>query len=148
MNLELNISVWCAQKTLQLHRISGISHMKRFLRYMPQFFFIGVAIVTILSLIPSTSVPPAFQFWDKAQHSLAFAVLTIMGCFAYPQKIKHVFIGLLIHGVAIEIMQGTLTKTRFGDVFDWLADGIGILFGVSMYLVIKKNKWSSIKQVQ
>ena len=110
--------------------------MKRFLRYMPQLFFIGIAIVTILALIPGTSVPQAFQFWDKAQHSLAFAALSITGCFAFPQRIKHVFFGLLIHGAAIEIMQGTLTKTRFGDIFDWLADGIGVLIGVSMYLFI------------
>ena len=111
--------------------------MKRFLRYMPQLFFIGVAIVTILALIPGTSVPRAFQFWDKAQHTLAFAVLSITGCCAFPQRLKQISIGLLIHGAAIEIMQGTLTKTRFGDVFDWFADGIGVLIGVSMYLFVE-----------
>jgi VanZ family protein len=41
--------------------------------------------------------------------------------------------GLLAHGAAIEIMQATLTTTRYGDVFDWLADGIGILAGIAFY---------------
>ena len=107
--------------------------MKRFLRYMPQVFFAGLALVTILSLIPSTAVPQALQFWDKAQHSLAYMALSITGVLAFPPRLKLVFAGLLAHGAAIEIMQGTLTTTRFGDVFDWLADGIGILAGIAFY---------------
>jgi hypothetical protein len=31
----------------------------------------------------------------------------------------------------IEILQGTLITTRFGDVFDWFADGTGVLAGVA-----------------
>lgn len=97
---------------------------------MPQAFFLGLALVTILSLIPSASVPQALQFWDKAQHSLAYVALSITGSLAFPQRIKLVLAGLLAHGAAIEIMQSTLTATRFGDVFDWLADSIGILAGI------------------
>lgn len=107
--------------------------MRRILRYMPQVFFIGVALVTILSLVPSTSVPQAFQFWDKAQHSLAYLGLSITGSLAFPQRAKLVCMGLLTHGAVIEIMQSALTTTRFGDAFDWLADGIGILVGIGFY---------------
>ena len=107
--------------------------MKRVLRYMPQVFFISVALVTILSLIPSTAVPQAFQFWDKAQHSLAYIALAITGSLAFPQRVKLVCMGLLAHGAVVEIMQSALTTTRFGDVFDWLADGTGILVGLGLY---------------
>ena len=107
--------------------------MRPLLRYMPHVFFIGVALMTILSLIPSTSVPQALQFWDKAQHSLAFAALSITGSMAFPRRLKLVCMGLLTHGAVIEVMQSTLTATRFGDVFDWLADGIGVLVGVGLY---------------
>ena len=96
-------------------------------------FFTGLALFTILSLIPSTSVPQAIQFWDKAQHALGYVALSVTGCLAFPQRLMPVFIGLLAHGATIEIMQGTLTTTRFGDVFDWLADGIGILAGIGLY---------------
>lgn len=108
-----------------------MDRMKRFLRYMPQVFFTGLALVTILSLIPSTSVPQAFQFWDKAQHALGYVALAVTGCLAFPRRVMPVFIGLLAHGAVIEILQGTLTTTRFGDVFDWFADGTGVLAGVA-----------------
>ena len=107
--------------------------MKLFLRYMPPLFFTGLALVTILSLIPGTSVPEAFQFWDKAQHALGYVALSVTGCFAFPRRVMPVVIGLLAHGAAIEVLQDTLTATRFGDVFDWFADGTGILAGVVFY---------------
>ncbi|NJD36040.1 MAG: VanZ family protein [Betaproteobacteria bacterium] len=106
--------------------------MKLLLRYMPQVFFLGLALVTILSLMPNTSIPQAFQFWDKAQHSLAYVALSITGCLAFPQWVTRVLLGLLTHGAAIEIMQSTMTATRYGDVQDWLADGIGILVGLGL----------------
>lgn len=107
--------------------------MKPLIRYMPQLFFIGVALATVLALIPSTSVPQAFHFWDKAQHALAYAALSITGVLAFPQRARPVFVGLLTHGAFIEIMQHALTTTRMGDVLDWLADGTGVLAGVVFY---------------
>jgi VanZ family protein len=109
--------------------------MKPLLRYLPQFFFACLALVTVLALIPAPSVPQAVQFWDKAQHALAFAALAIIGCCAFPQRVRLVFIGLLLHGALIEVLQGTLTTTRFADVFDWFADGVGVLIGVSLFLL-------------
>jgi VanZ family protein len=103
------------------------------LRYMPLFFSIGVVLTTILALLPSPSVPQLFQFWDKAQHALAFTVLTITGGLAFPKKVKLVYIGLIMYGALIEIMQSALTTTRFGDVLDWLADGVGVLIGIVAY---------------
>ncbi len=110
--------------------------MRLLLRYMPQLFFTGVALVTLFALIPGTAVPAAVQFWDKAQHSIAFAALAITGSLAFPHKVRTVCIGLLTHGAVIEIVQAALTATRFGDVEDWLADGIGVLVGVSVYLFV------------
>ena len=109
--------------------------MRPLLRYLPQFFFASLALVTVLAVIPGPSVPQAVQFWDKAQHAVAFAALASIGCYAFPQRVQRVFIGLLLHGALIEVLQGTLTTTRFADVFDWFADGIGVLIGVSFYLL-------------
>lgn len=115
--------------------------MKQLIRYLPHLFFAGLALLTILSLIPSTAVPSAFHFWDKAQHSLGYVALSVTGFFAFPQRVMLVFIGLLAHGAVIEILQGTLTTTRFGDVLDWFADGIGVLVGVVFYrYVVPKAK--------
>lgn len=35
--------------------------MRQLLRYMPQLFFVALALVTMLSLIPATAVPQAVQ---------------------------------------------------------------------------------------
>jgi len=105
-------------------------------RYLPAFFIIGVIFVTILALMPGASIPPVFLFWDKAQHALAYTVLSITGFFTFPQRVKLVSIALIAHGAVIEIMQILLTTTRFGDIFDWLADGVGILIGVIVYILL------------
>lgn len=105
--------------------------MNRLLRYMPYVFFTGLALVTILSLIPGTSVPQSVQFWDKAQHALGYVALAVAGCLAFPQRLMPVLIGLLAHGAVIEVLQGTVTTTRFGDVSDWFADATGVLAGLA-----------------
>lgn len=107
--------------------------MRQFLRFMPHPFFIAVALVTVLSLIPAASIPQAVQFWDKAQHALAYTVLAITGSLAFPRQLKLILLGLLAHGALIEIMQSTLTTTRLGEVLDWFADGTGVLAGISIF---------------
>ena len=99
-------------------------------RYLPHLFFVALVLATILALIPAPSVPQSVQFWDKAQHALAYAVLAVTGCAAFPSRARLVALGLLVHGALIEVLQATLTTTRFGDVADWFADTLGILAGV------------------
>ena len=120
--------------------------MQRLLRYMPYVFFTGLALVTILSLIPSTSVPQSFQFWDKAQHALGYFALAVAGCLAFPRHVMSVFIGLLAHGAVIEILQGTLTTSRFGDVSDWFADGTGVLAGVAFCRFVLPNARGTMRR--
>jgi hypothetical protein len=118
------------------------------MRHMPLFFSIAVVLTTILALLPSTSVPQVFQFWDKAQHSLAFTVLTITGGLAFPKKLKLVYIGLIMHGALLEIMQNSVTTTRFGDVLDLLADGVGVLIGIVAYASLTNIRAQRIKTRQ
>ena len=110
------------------------------LRLMPWVFGLGLVLTTTLSLLPSTSIPETFVFWDKAQHGLAFTALTITGCIAFPKKLTWVCFGLLFHGALIELMQSTLTTTRFGDSLDWFADGVGIVLGVLVYILLNKAR--------
>lgn len=91
-----------------------------------------------MAFIPNTEIPDAFNLWDKAQHALAFAVLTITGSLAYPKLTKAVYVGLIVYGAAIEVFQSTLTTTRFGEVSDLLADSVGVAIGFAAYLVMRK----------
>ena len=101
--------------------------MNRFLsRWMLAFFACALAVL-VLALMPSP--PPMITTgWDKSNHLLAFAVMTWLGCKAYPQRLVHVMVGLLAYGAVIEILQ-SLTPTRSAEWLDLLADSLGILLG-------------------
>jgi VanZ family protein len=95
-------------------------------------FWSGLALVTLLGLMPGSSLPQALLFWDKAQHGLAFALLAILGCLAFPRFLSAVLLGLILHGAVIEILQTLLQLGRYADPYDWLADSLGVLLGYSL----------------
>lgn len=101
-------------------------------------FVFGLVLATVLLLIPSYKIPNAIDFYDKAQHLLLFAVLTIAGLLAHSQKVKNVCLGLCFYGGLMEVLQTTMTTTRHGDWMDWLADSAGILVGLGLYLLIRR----------
>jgi len=97
--------------------------------------------VTVLSLIPVPLVPQAFNFWDKAQHALAFLGLTVLACWAYPQlRWSSLLLALLGFGAAIEVAQG-FTGWRYAEVADWLADLVGVVLALSL-----RQVWLGFRQ--
>nr|WP_315465783.1 VanZ family protein [uncultured Rhodoferax sp.] len=81
-----------------------------------------------MSLLPGEQIPRSIVFWDKSQHALGFAALTVLGLMAYTSAVPRVLVGLLLFGAGIECAQ-TLTGWRQGDWMDWLADAFGIALG-------------------
>ncbi|MCS6810510.1 MAG: VanZ family protein, partial [Tepidimonas sp.] len=82
--------------------------------------------VTVGSLLPPRHLPPlALDVWDKAQHALAYAALTLLARWGWPQaRGVWVVLALLAHGALIEGLQHA-SGWRQGDPFDWTADAIG-----------------------
>ena len=114
-------------------------HLNRVLHQaMPFVFGIGLVLATILLLMPSYAVPKVFDFYDKAQHGLVFVALAVAGLMAYPQRVKTVCLGLSLYGGLIEVLQSTVTTTRHGDWFDWLADSVGVAVGLGAYLLSQR----------
>jgi VanZ family protein len=107
-------------------------------RSMPLIFGLGLVLTTVLLLMPSYTVPKAFNFYDKAQHSLVFVTLALAGLMAFPNRVKAVCFGLCFYGGLMEVCQSQLTTTRHGDVVDWLADSAGIAAGLVIYLIGSK----------
>ena len=119
-------------------RITWLLQFQRFMQYV---FFAGLALTTVLLLIPSYKIPKAFDFYDKAQHVLVFVTLTVAGLMAFPNFAKHgrtLVVGLICYGGLMEVLQSALTTTRHGEWLDWLTDGVGILVGVGAYLASRK----------
>ena len=106
-------------------------------------FWLSLLTLSTLSLLPSGYLPPqAFSLWDKAQHALGFAGLTVLALWAYPGAARKIPWWLLIHGAAIELAQAA-TGWRQGDWLDWLADAIGILAGMLTMLIASRIARSS-----
>lgn len=89
-------------------------------------FSLTLIFFTVLFLIPQQYLlDEVFDWWDKAQHSLAFAILTITGFWSHPNHIKAISVSLLLYGGLIEILQ-SLSTWRHGDILDWVADSTGV----------------------
>lgn len=88
------------------------------------FWFTGLSI-TVISLLPSPYLPHAFDWWDKAQHALAFLTLSMLGLWAYPSNPYRMILCILFFGLVIELAQAA-TGWRYGEWQDWLADAIGV----------------------
>ena len=92
-------------------------------------FWTVVLAVLVLSLLPVAYLPEqAATVWDKAQHAFGFAVLTVLGLWAYPSRARLVLPGLLLLGALIEFAQGA-TGWRHGDWQDLLANAVGVALG-------------------
>ena len=101
------------------------SDPSRLLPWLRAAFLLITVSVLVLALWPSPASLPVQTGWDKADHVLAFAVLGIVGLWAWPQAQVRVSVGLLGYGGFIEVLQG-MTGYREADWHDFAADAIGI----------------------
>ncbi len=91
----------------------------------------GFAIVAlgVLALLPAQQLHlPLLNWWDKAQHFLAFTVLALLGIWAYGSVQIRVLGSLVLYGALIEWAQ-YLSGWRSGDWRDFLADAAGVFVG-------------------
>lgn len=93
--------------------------------------------VVVLSLTPVQQLPPqVLNLWDKAQHAGGFAVLTLLGLWAYPQRAVTLLAAMLALGVGIEVAQSA-TGWRYGDVLDWVADAVGVAAAYTVWRLLQ-----------
>ena len=99
-------------------------------------FWLYLALVLLLTLSPAPYLKPlsSFTFWDKAEHCLAFALLAWLALQVWPARPLRLLLILLAFGGAIELVQAA-TGWRSGEWADWLADGIGLVFGWLLWRV-------------
>ena len=79
-----------------------------------------------VALLPSPGLPGEVDHADKIAHFLAYFGLGALGLFAWPRHALAVCLLLLAHGALVEIAQ-SLTDYRQGDIWDWLADAVGVM---------------------
>ena len=102
-------------------------------------FWAALTAVVVLSLLPPQHLPEAaFRLWDKAQHAAGFALLTVLGLWAHPRRVRIVLAGLLLLGAGIEIAQGA-TGWRHAEAWDLLANAVGVWAGAWLVFSVRRS---------
>ena len=101
----------------------------RYPRLWLSFGWLLVLAVIVGSLLPAPivrEITPAIS--DKLMHFGAYFVLMVWFAGLYPRG-KHVLlaVALVALGTALDILQGTATRTRSFELLDIAADAIGIV---------------------
>jgi hypothetical protein len=84
--------------------------------------------------------------WDKAEHFTAFYVLMGIGAAAFPRRPLWL-VGLLLSafGGLIELVQAIPFVHRDCDVWDWVADSIGVLAVIAPTLLPGWRTWRAFQ---
>lgn len=99
--------------------------------------------VVTLSLLPNPASILLDTGWDKANHTLAFFVLGLLGLRAFPETAWRVTVGLLGYGALIEALQG-MTSYRAAEWYDLLADSIGITTAMGVLAVLRHWRFRAV----
>ena len=101
--------------------------------------------ITTLFLLPAKEVPEMrIPFVDKIVHFAIFSVLTFIWLWFCESKklVKYtvwVLLLVLTYGIIIEALQELFFETRTADVWDVLANSIGILIGLAVFKKMEKR---------
>jgi VanZ family protein len=95
------------------------------------------AILLYLCLAP-TSMLPKEHLWDKAEHSISWAVLAGVGLLLWPAKPRAVAIYALFLGALVEVLQAIMPLGRDGDWRDWVADSVGVAAALLVWAVTRR----------
>ncbi len=118
--------------------------IKHLLQASTLWFAIAITIcIAYLSLIKTTNFPDiAFSNIDKIYHLVAYFGLTSSWLFALKKpKYKYkVLIACVLYGIILEVLQTTLTEYRAGELFDFLANSVGVLLALLIFNLFLKKK--------
>jgi hypothetical protein len=104
------------------------------------FFIFSLIAVMWLALIPMGGTG-GFYGQDKLAHLIIFSSLFFIGMQAFPRQIIFwlpLYIGLFLYGVLMEYLQGK-TGYRSMEVWDLVADGLGLLLGNFLWVLYVKK---------
>jgi hypothetical protein len=104
---------------------------------LAQAAFITALLFTFYSAVIPSAHAVQLAPWDKAEHFIAFYVLTGLAVAAFPRRHLLVIAVLLsLFGALIEFVQGLPIVHRDRDFWDWVADTIAIASALAPMLLV------------
>jgi len=105
------------------------------------FLFLYTITLVVLSLYPFDEMPSYTLIGiDKVSHIIMYLILSLLLGLSYQHwsRLKVTLISITF-GIAMEVCQETLTQTRMFDIFDILANIIGSLIGIWLFVLVMKK---------
>lgn len=102
-------------------------------------FALALALQLVVLYLPSTPAGPGIPGFDKLVHAGIFLLPAALGVLL-GLRIGWLVVVLAAHAVASELVQLTLLPERAGDVWDVVADLIGIALGVVVGLIARPGR--------
>lgn len=103
-----------------------------------------IILIAIGHALPGSDMPNTFflniPHFDKLVHTVFFMIAYYLVATAYSKQYSTIFsryliVGLITYGLLLEFLQGSLFVDRSMDVFDFIADSLGVFIGL---FLIKK----------
>ena len=113
--------------------------MRNFIKYnSPSILW--AAFILVICLMPGRNVPVVrILHFDKVVHVSIYIVFAVVTYYGWKRQITFrafhrqaalkIIILLALYGLAVEVMQETLTTDRHFDLYDALANSIGAVIG-------------------
>ena len=109
-----------------------------------RILFWGAVIVCFTAATVPGDEAPDLLPWDKAQHFLAFYVLSVLGAAAYPRSgLLRLGAALSAFGAFIEIVQMIPQLHRDAEVLDWVADTVAIAAALAPAYLPAVRNWQT-----
>ncbi len=105
-------------------------------------YALACGVLLYLTLAPGKDVPGEGIIWDKAEHAIAWAVLTGSGLVLSTRRRWAIGTFAFAFGAAVEVLQATLPFGRDGDWHDLLADTVGIAIAYVAWLGLRRLGWA------
>ncbi|MET0658468.1 MAG: VanZ family protein [Steroidobacteraceae bacterium] len=104
----------------------------RYGRWWLAIGWLMVLTVVVVCLVPAQELPETGMS-DKSEHLIAFCGLMLWFAGLYPRGSYWRIVGaLLALAAVIEIAQAVMNLGRYGDIWDVVADAIGIAIGLAL----------------
>jgi hypothetical protein len=113
-----------------------VPKVQTLLRLAQLVFWAAVIFTFVCAVLPSQHVIHIFK-WDKAEHFLAFYVLTGLAVAAFPRaNLFVIVVALSAFGAFIEFVQGLSFVGRDRDFQDWVTDTVAIGVALAPMLLV------------